>query len=148
VGAGATIGQYGIRLTHGVAPSFSYVGHNRHQTAVFPLLPYIVNFGPSLQRLYFGDIANGANLSHQQMPVIMVAPSANRTGILLTAGTYHEQLVTVVNDSNFTVTFAATGTYGVAGASNVAGGTNEVIGAQQARTFVWVDAAKKWYAQR
>jgi hypothetical protein len=69
-----------------------------------------------------------------------VSETANVTGIILAvpangAGT----TITVVNESAFTVTFAASGT------SHVADGVSDVIPAQAARTFTYDGNTALWY---
>lgn len=68
-----------------------------------------------------------------------VNPSGNITGVILQAGTYANQPCTVVNESAFTVTFAAVGT------SNVADGTSAVIAANRCMIFRWDSGVSKWY---
>lgn len=68
-----------------------------------------------------------------------VAPAANITGVILTAGTISGQTVVVVNEAAFTITFAAAGT------SHVADGTSDVIAALTARMFVWDASTSLWY---
>jgi hypothetical protein len=145
--AGASLnGLYGERLACSAAPSFSYFGPNRHQTSVLPLLPFFSGFGASLRGInYIDTLANGSTIAHQQMPWVRFAPTANRTGVLLTAGTYHGQEVTLINEGSFTITFAAVGTYGDPAASNVAGGTGETIPAKRHRKYVWCGVTNQWY---
>lgn len=70
---------------------------------------------------------------------VQVAPAANVAGIILAAGAYDGQQVTVVNSSAFTVTFA------IAGTSHVADGTADVIAATTARLFFWSANTGLWY---
>lgn len=84
-------------------------------------------------------IANGATVSTTAVGASRVAPAANVTGIILEAGSESAQVVTVVNESAFTVTFAAAGT------SNVADGTSSVISANRCALFVWDSSTSRWY---
>lgn len=73
--------------------------------------------------------------------VSRVAPTGNVTGVILTAGTVAGQGVTVLNESAFTVTFAASGT------SHVADGVSDVVAALTSREFVWDTGTSLWYRQ-
>jgi hypothetical protein len=64
-------------------------------------------------------------------PVANVAPTAAITGVILASGTTTGQIVTVLNNSTFSITFAASGT------SHVADGVSDVIAADTARDFIW-----------
>jgi hypothetical protein len=68
-----------------------------------------------------------------------VNPAANVTGVILQAGTVSGQIVWVVNESAFTVTFD------VAATSNVADGTTSAIAALSARQFYWDAGAARWF---
>ena len=68
-----------------------------------------------------------------------VDPAAAVTGIILEAGTQPAQLVVVLNESAFSVTFAAAGT------SNVADGTSSVIAAKRCAMFFWDSSTSLWY---
>jgi hypothetical protein len=59
------------------------------------------------------------------------------TGLIMGAGANPGQAVTLVNESAFTMTFAASGT------SNVATGTSEVLGPGSARAYIWANSL--WY---
>ena len=61
------------------------------------------------------------------------------TGVILTAGTYSGQKVTLVNTSANSITFAAAGT------SNVADGTSAVLAANRAMTLWWDSTSARWY---
>jgi hypothetical protein len=61
------------------------------------------------------------------------------TGVILTAGTYDGQELTLFNNSANSITFAAVGT------SNVANGTSAVIAANAGMTLVWSASDTKWY---
>jgi hypothetical protein len=68
----------------------------------------------------------------------IVAPTAAVTGVILGAGTWDGQFLTVWNGSAFSVTFAAPGT------SNVAAGVNDVIPAGQAVFYQWSADVGQW----
>ena len=70
--------------------------------------------------------------------VVLVAPTAIRAGIILTVGTVEGQLLYVVNNSNFALTFDVVAT------SNVQNGTGCVITANTARLFVWEVTVAAW----
>jgi hypothetical protein len=84
-------------------------------------------------------IATGGTITTAGPESQRVNPAAAVTGIILAAGTVAGQRVTVVNESAFTVTFAASGT------SNVADGTSDVIAATTARSFVWDSVQALWF---
>lgn len=70
-----------------------------------------------------------------------VAPAGAITGVILQAGTFAGQEVTVVNESAAvnTVTFAAAGT------SNVADGTSAVVPGLASQRFIWDSGTSRWY---
>lgn len=63
------------------------------------------------------------------------------TGVILTAGVYDGQRLTLINVSANSITFAAAGT------SNVADGTSGVIAANRSMAFVWDSTSTRWYRQ-
>lgn len=71
-------------------------------------------------------------------PLIRCAPAGNLTGLILTAGLFRGQEVTLANGSAFTMTFAASG-------SNVADGSTSAIPANCARKFTWDANAALWF---
>lgn len=83
-------------------------------------------------------IANGSTIV-SNLTVSRVNPAAAVTGVILQPGVNPSQEVTVINESAFTVTFAAAAT------SNVANGTLEVIPATSGRRYLWNRATAKWY---
>jgi len=91
------------------------------------------------QSLTAAVITNGATINTVSIGVTRVAPTANVTGIILATGSYSGQMQTVINEANFTVTFA------VAGTSNVADGVTSPIPALCSRRFVWDSATSLWY---
>ena len=70
-------------------------------------------------------------------PVALVAPTAAITGMILASGSTTGQTVTVLNNSAYTITFAAVST------SHVADGTIDAIAANTARTFIW--SGTSWF---
>lgn len=84
-------------------------------------------------------IANSDTIATAAVGAARVAPAGNVTGIILETGTEPAQVVIVVNESAFTVTFAAAGT------SNVADGTSSVISANRCALFVWDSSTSRWY---
>ena len=84
-------------------------------------------------------LANGTNIVTASRSVLRVTETANVTGITMSTGAYGGQLFTVVNESAFTITFAASGT------SNVADGVSDVIPATAARTYVYDSGTLLWY---
>lgn len=87
------------------------------------------------------DPGAGGTIATASVDVALVTPAAARTGIILQAGTFNGQEVTVVNQaaSANSLTMAASGT------SNVADGTSDVIAGVTARKFVWNSTAALWY---
>lgn len=84
-------------------------------------------------------ITNGATLTISNLGVVRVNPGGNVTDIIVPAGLYAGQQLIVVNESAFTVTFAASGT------SRVADGVSDVIAALNAKSFVWDSGTSLWY---
>lgn len=92
-----------------------------------------------LQSTSAAAIANGNTVTTAGVGVARVNPAGNVTGIILGVGTLAGQKVTVINESAFSVTFAASGT------SNVADGTGSVIATLTAATFTWNGGTNLWY---
>lgn len=86
-------------------------------------------------------IINGNTIATAGLKVSRVAPGGAVTGIILAAGTYPTQEITVVNESTAanSVTFAAVGT------SFVADGVSSVIAGLNARRFQWDSATSTWF---
>jgi hypothetical protein len=78
------------------------------------------------------------NVSSQRWGIIPVNPSANITGTILAAGD-NGMRFTIVNESAYSITFAASGT------SNVADGVNDIIAPLQSATYYWVSGTSLWY---
>ena len=71
--------------------------------------------------------------------VSRVNPAAAVTGVILPSGAMPGQQVTVLNESTFSITMAATAT------SRVADGVACVIAAQTTKTFTWDSGAPAWF---
>lgn len=69
----------------------------------------------------------------------IVAPTAAVTGVVMGSGLYDGQMFAVLNNSSFSITFAASGT------SHVATGTAEVIPAASLRMYFWSGTTNLWY---
>lgn len=84
-------------------------------------------------------IATSGTITTSGVGVARVAPTGAVTGIILQAGTNAGQMVHVINESAFSVTFAVSGT------SNVAQGTSAVVPANGRLSFCWDSATNLWY---
>lgn len=82
-------------------------------------------------------IASSGTITTADTTVARVAPASNVTGIILAAGTKQGQKVIVVNQSAFSVRFAAA-------SSNVGTADACIVSAFQSMEFVW--AASFWWA--
>jgi Pectate lyase superfamily protein len=91
-----------------------------------------------LQSTSAAAIANGNTITTSGVGIARVNPAANVTGIILQAGTLNGQQVWVVNESAFTVTFAAAN-------SNVADANSSAIAANTARLLVWDGGVNLWF---
>lgn len=89
-------------------------------------------------------VATSGTITTSGVGVARVAPAGAVTAVVLQAGVYPGQEVTVVNEAVAanTVTFAAAGT------SNVADGTGDAIAGLTARTFVWDSSTSLWYPMK
>jgi hypothetical protein len=85
-----------------------------------------------------GGIVNGGFLFTSNGSVIIATPAAPVTGIIMYPGLASGQPVTIVNQSAFTITFAAAG-------SNMALGSAVVIPANSNKSFTWDGATSLWY---
>ena len=83
-------------------------------------------------------ISTGNNIVTAGRSAFRVTETAAVTGITMGAGVYGGQLFTLINESAFTITFAAA-------SSNVADGSNDIIPATSARMFVWDAGTALWY---
>ncbi len=82
-----------------------------------------------------GGTITASNISSSQI----LAPAGNITGVIIAPGTVDGQTITLINNSAFTITMAATGT------SNVADGVTSVVKALAASRFIWVATPAKWF---
>ena len=73
--------------------------------------------------------------------IVATSTAANKTGVILSAGTVTGQTICVINTSANSITFAASGT------SRVADGVSAVIPALRAMLFTWEAGASLWYRQ-
>jgi hypothetical protein len=90
----------------------------------------------------FGEsvTGNGQVLYTQWLPTLRAQPGATSyTGLILAAGGYPGQQVTVINEGTGSLRFADAAT------SNVADGTSDVIHGNTARAFAWDSATSLWY---
>lgn len=85
------------------------------------------------------SVATGNTITTVGIGAARVTTSGAVTGVILQAGAYPGQVVTVINESANSITFAASGT------SHVADGVSDVIGANTARGFVWDSGPALWY---
>lgn len=83
-------------------------------------------------------LSNNGTISALGTARYVAAPSANVTGIIMQAG-YQGQITEIINNSSFTITFAAVGT------SNVADGTSAVIAAKRVMHLVYNENDLLWY---
>lgn len=84
-------------------------------------------------------LAASGTIATANIGVSRVAPTGNVASIILASGTQAGQQVTVINESAFTVTFAASGT------SHVADGVSAVILANRKMDFTWDSGTSLWY---
>lgn len=92
-----------------------------------------------LQSTTAAVIATSGTITTSGVGVARVAPTGTVTGIILQSGTNAGQMVHVINESAFSVTFAASGT------SHVAQGTSTVIPANGRLSFCWDSSTSLWY---
>lgn len=83
-------------------------------------------------------IATGGTISTSGVSIAKIAPAANVTGIIVQAPVAGGQVLWVINESAFTVAFAASG-------SNVQGGSSVVIAAHSKLQLVWDNGQSLWY---
>jgi hypothetical protein len=84
------------------------------------------------------SLTTGGSIATANISISRVTTSGAVTGVILASGTVSGQIVTVVNESANSITFAVSGT------SHVADGTSDIIAANTARSFVWTGSL--WYA--
>jgi len=107
--------------------------------AIINLINGVWSFGQSPNAVV---LASAGTISTGLASVSRVAPAGAVTGIILQAGTSPGQCCIVLNESAFSITFAAAGT------SNVADGVSDVIAAISARSFIWDSVTALWYPSR
>lgn len=96
---------------------------------------WITDFqSPSAQTL-----TNGATIIVASLRTVRVTEAGNVTGILMPVGYAPGLTVTLVNEANFTITFAASGT------SRVAAGVSVVVAGLTKMILVWDSATNLWY---
>ena len=71
--------------------------------------------------------------------IVATSSAADKTGVILTAGSTTGQTIRLINTSANSLTFAAAGT------SNVADGTGSVLAALTAMTLTWESGAGRWF---
>ena len=118
--------------TQGLISSRGLSGATNHQIL---LLAATLALGQSSS----AALANGGTINTSGTGVSRVNPTAAVTGVFLGVGVYAGQIVTVINESAFSITFAASGS------STVADGVADVIPALTARGFVWDSGAALWF---
>jgi hypothetical protein len=85
-------------------------------------------------------LANNSTISPAGLSKVLVTATSNVTGIILNyGGPADGNLVWIVNESAYSITFAASGT------SNVSDGTSDVISPLTARCFIWDAVGALWY---
>lgn len=84
-------------------------------------------------------LASSGTVATAGVGVARVNPSGAVTGVVLAVGVVPGQQVAVLNESAFTVTFAAAGT------SHVADGASDAIAALTARSYIWNSGTSLWY---
>lgn len=90
-------------------------------------------------------VDTGGTITHNGSGVAIIACSsaANKTGVIVQAGTKHGQKLTIINN-----TAANTLTMAAAGTSNVANGTGCIISAIAAVELRWNALDSRWYQVR
>jgi hypothetical protein len=85
-------------------------------------------------------IAGNATISTSAMGAVRLTTTTNVTGIALQSGSWSGQMVTLVNEGAYTITFAST-------SSLVADGSTSAIASKTARGLVWDSGTGLWYRQ-
>lgn len=106
------------------------------------LMPQLTQRG--IQALGHSDvtaqaIATSGTITLAGYVVTRLAPTGNVTGVIMPAGTQAGQRVILLNESAFSITFAASGT------SHVAGGTGVVIAANSKLELIYDGSTSLWY---
>lgn len=94
---------------------------------------------PKSQSSSSPSTATGASISTAYVSVARVSPSAAVTGVILQAGLFDGQEITVQNESANLITFGDTG-------SNVSGGSAITITGGRAQSFRWNSNKSLWFA--
>jgi hypothetical protein len=115
------------------AGNFQFMGPCFGDGALNPLLS--LGSVPFTQTLS----GNGQTIFTGTLGINKLGTSAAFTGLILAAGTINGQIITIINNSGSTQTFA------VAGTSNVADGASDAIITATSRTFVWDSGSALWY---
>lgn len=84
-------------------------------------------------------IANSGTFTHNNCGTMVVTTGGAVTGTIVQLGTYHGQMLTLINNSANTITMAAAGT------SNVAAGVAAIVPATAALSLVYNALDSKWY---
>jgi Pectate lyase superfamily protein/Right handed beta helix region len=79
------------------------------------------------------------NVTSQDWDTVPVTAASAATAVVLQAGTFNGELITLVNTGANSITFAASGT------SHVADGTSDVIATLHAATYKYLTATSLWY---
>lgn len=116
--------------------SLSQIGNASYQYGNFQYDGGFVAFGKSTG---VPNITGAATPIPTNVAVSRVNSAGNVAACILTAGTVPGQKVSVLNETNFTITFD------VAANSNVADGATSAIPGLCARSFTWDDSTARWY---
>ncbi len=84
-------------------------------------------------------IVTGGTINPAGLTVYKAAPTGAVTGIIISPGDQNGQILYVINNSLFYLTFAAVGT------SNVANGLTERIGWGEGRLYIWDSTTAVWF---
>ena len=85
------------------------------------------------------SVGTGGTIDPTGLGLARVTTSGAVTGVILTNGLYAGQMVSIVNESANSITFAAAAT------SHVASGVSAVIAALSQKVFVWDSSTARWY---
>jgi hypothetical protein len=121
----------GIIATGGVGPAGPAGASGAQGPAGASWTPIQSSTAPSI-------VSNGT-IATAGLTVTRVAPTVDVTGIILASGTVAGQEVAVLNESAFSITFAARAT------SHVSTGTGSVILANTVMQFAWNSVTTAWY---
>lgn len=124
-----------VTLNASLSDVAANVWWNPHPTAIgHNISPFSVSGTVTFDPTGASDSSTGYSL----MPF---SPTGNLTGAIIAKGLMDGQTFSLVNDSAFTITFAASGT------SNVADGVSDVIAANTSRKFVYLASASLWFRE-